>query len=665
VDAIGGLGELADTVGVSTDALQAFQFAATQVGLSSGDLERGLTILTRRIAEAAIDGGNAEEAFRKVGVAFLDASGNARATEAVLADVADRIAAVESPAERARIATEIFGDRFGQKLIPFLAQGRQKLEELIAEALRYGLIVDSELIAKSDQASDKIAVLGDAFGRLARRLAAQVAPILTSVANTIERVIFGAPISEQISRLEQQRASILAQLEPARQEGGYNIEDPLTGQVTRMLPSALEAQLQEIDQRLQALRQQSQQYQERASEILEGRTRTGANEAELRRQRTAEAIARLRETFDARLRIEREFQEQLELIQRGIRDRSIDEAGAAELTAQATRRREEALKKLALSSRTAADAEERRIDALRRQLELASLVDERERFVAERVAGLTGVQRAEAERLANTLFDLQQARREESQALSEVARLYDETRTPIERYIEALERLGELRPLLEVRFGVEGASEIISRRAEALVDILNKAENQAGKTNDVARQLGFTFESAFEDAILRGRKLSEVLQGIATDIARIFIRRTITEPIANWFGGLFGGIFGSAKGNVFEQGDLVPFARGGIVDRPTIFPFARGIGLMGEAGPEAIMPLARDSQGRLGVRASGVSPVINQTINVNVSGGGVSDVVEQQRLAREIGRLTRAGVIAAIQEQQRAGGLLKPSPQMV
>jgi phage-related minor tail protein len=86
---------------------------------------------------------------------------------------------------------------------------------------------------------------------------------------------------------------------------------------------------------------------------------------------------------------------------------------------------------------------------------------------------------------------------------------------------------------------------------------------------------------------------------------------------------------------------------------------------MGEAGPEAIMPLARDSQGRLGVRASGVSPVINQTINVNVSGGGVSDMVEQQRLAREIGRLTRAGVIAAIQEQQRAGGLLRPSPQMV
>jgi phage-related minor tail protein len=55
---------------------------------------------------------------------------------------------------------------------------------------------------------------------------------------------------------------------------------------------------------------------------------------------------------------------------------------------------------------------------------------------------------------------------------------------------------------------------------------------------------------------------------------------------------------GFAEGGVFT-----PFARGGIVNRPTVFPFAGGIGLMGEAGPEAIMPLARHSDGSLGVRA--------------------------------------------------------------
>ncbi|WP_439580528.1 phage tail tape measure protein, partial [Elioraea sp.] len=115
VDAVDGLGELADQLGVWTDALQAFRFAAIETGVRNEELERGLATLTRRIAEAATGERAAEEAFRRLGVAFTDAAGNARTTEGVLADIADRIAAVESPAERARIATEVFGDRLGQR----------------------------------------------------------------------------------------------------------------------------------------------------------------------------------------------------------------------------------------------------------------------------------------------------------------------------------------------------------------------------------------------------------------------------------------------------------------------------------------------------------------------------------------------------------------------
>lgn len=56
-----------------------------------------------------------------------------------------------------------------------------------------------------------------------------------------------------------------------------------------------------------------------------------------------------------------------------------------------------------------------------------------------------------------------------------------------------------------------------------------------------------------------------------------------------------------ANGAAFQSGNVVPFARGGIVSRPTMFPMARGAGLMGEAGPEAVMPLQRGPNGRLGV----------------------------------------------------------------
>ena len=75
--------------------------------------------------------------------------------------------------------------------------------------------------------------------------------------------------------------------------------------------------------------------------------------------------------------------------------------------------------------------------------------------------------------------------------------------------------------------------------------------------------------------------------------------------LIGWLGGLLGTAAASAKGNAFGAYGMERFAAGGVITRPTVFPFARGIGLMGEAGPEAVMPLRRMSNGRLGVEASG------------------------------------------------------------
>lgn len=550
VDAVGGLGELADQLGVSTDALQAFRFAAVEVGLRNEELARGLAALTRRIGDAATGGREAESAFRRIGVSFLDAAGNARATEGVLADIADRIAAVENPAERARIATEIFGDRLGQRLIPFLAQGREWLERMTAEALRFSQIADAELITRADQASDRIAKLSSAFSTLATNLLASVAPALSAVADQIGRVAFGVPVSEQIGRLEARRADLLR----AREAGGgvvfsqdatrRALEERGLASPLRVTVADVDRELAEIDRQLEALRQRNAQFEQRAREIVEGRTRTGANEAELRRQRAAEDIAALRETLDQRVRIEREYQERLDRIRRAVEAGAVEPAERQRLETEALRARDEALKRVEQRTRTTVSAEEKRLDTLRRQVELAGVAEERERFVAERIAGLTGTQRAEAERLAGALFDLQQARKAEAEALQQAGRLYDETRTPLERYVAALERLAELRPVLERRFGATGADEIIGRRAQTLLDELKKAEQKTAEVDDVARQLGLTFESAFEGAIVRGRSFGDVLKGIEQDLLRLGTRKLVTEPLLALFNSALGGITG-------------------------------------------------------------------------------------------------------------------------
>lgn len=127
---------------------------------------------------------------------------------------------------------------------------------------------------------------------------------------------------------------------------------------------------------------------------------------------------------------------------------------------------------------------------------------------------------------------------------------------------------------------------------------------------------------AFDGIVFDGLKLSDALGAVAKAMADTAYSASIT-PVTNHLGGLLAdgvnnfvaGMMPFENGAPFSQGRVMPFANGGIVSGPVSFPMRGGTGLMGEAGPEAIMPLTRGSDGRLGVRAEASAPV-NVTINV-------------------------------------------------
>lgn len=116
--------------------------------------------------------------------------------------------------------------------------------------------------------------------------------------------------------------------------------------------------------------------------------------------------------------------------------------------------------------------------------------------------------------------------------------------------------------------------------------------------------------------------------------------------------------FKMAKGGVFAANGIVPYAMGGIVNRPTLFPFANGgsigTGLMGEAGPEAIIPLQRGANGKLGVAGGGGTT--NIVVNVDASGG--TSVSGDEAQAKQLGRVVSAAVQAELAKQKRPGGML-------
>ncbi|MEP2530658.1 phage tail tape measure protein [Shimia sp.] len=127
---------------------------------------------------------------------------------------------------------------------------------------------------------------------------------------------------------------------------------------------------------------------------------------------------------------------------------------------------------------------------------------------------------------------------------------------------------------------------------------------------------------AFDGVIFDGMKLSDALETVASSMIDATYRAAMNPvtdqiggAIASGIGGLVEGILPFANGASFSQGRVTPFANGGIVSSPVSFPMRGGMGLMGEAGPEAIMPLARGADGKLGVRsASGGS--VNVVMNI-------------------------------------------------
>lgn len=125
---------------------------------------------------------------------------------------------------------------------------------------------------------------------------------------------------------------------------------------------------------------------------------------------------------------------------------------------------------------------------------------------------------------------------------------------------------------------------------------------------------------------------------------------TAVSPVTDHFGGILGQGLGTimnaflpfANGSAFTQGRVTPFANGGIVSSPTHFPMRGGAGLIGEAGPEAIMPLARGANGKLGVRAEGGGRPVSVIMNISIP--DVDGFKRSQgQIAAQVGRVLTHG----------------------
>lgn len=212
---------------------------------------------------------------------------------------------------------------------------------------------------------------------------------------------------------------------------------------------------------------------------------------------------------------------------------------------------------------------------------------------------------------------MSEAQRQNNRLMEEAKRVFDSTRTSAEKYKIELKKLDDL-----LSKGL-----ITQDTYNRAVDDLKDKFSSVG---DAAKEMGDQVGQALQDIIIGGENANEVLSKLLSSFASSLFQSGWDNLMSAFSGGdLFSGLF-SAKGNVFEGGDVTAFAKGGIVGSPTFFGMKSGLGLMGEAGPEAIMPLRRGADGKLGVAAGRDGGGAAVTVQVTVDARGAVDGVAQQ-----------------------------------
>ena len=604
-------------VNESVDAFQRFAIAAREIGATSDQVVRLVGGLQR---VAIVSGASTQEiSSATLQLAQALASGVLQGDE--LRSILEAM-----PLLAEGLAREL-GVSIGQ-LRQMGSEGRLTAERVFPALLRATERVGAELDKAPlslGRAFGQLSVATDNFlGQLDRAigLSNTLARALSGAARAMDGVRRGAGLfteAERLTDLRRQSEALAAQIGRLESEGDGraslrnparrgSIRPGLVGTAERQAGVDSTERLEELRRNYFAILAEVETAEREALQrSLQEQETAGQQAADGRRRRAAADLLDLRRDLDDRFKITQDYEARVRRLQEAEAAGALDAAERARLEALAVQERDEALRRL------------------------------EPRAAAARRAAADG---ARATR---------DAEREVNEILRERERLIQDNENAYEKYVRRLERLSDL-VIRSERVGRPVPDDTIQREAARALEELEQAERRveegAARTSDVVRELGLTFSSAFEDAIVKGEKFSSVLEGLLQDITRILTRKVITEPLGNAVSAGLSGIsfdslftdVGSWLGGLFR-------AEGG--------PVAAGQPyIVGERGPEWFVPRQAGTVLPNGVAPGGAGPTIHTSITIDARGADAGVEARLRLLAGQIARQASAMTLDAI----RRGG---------
>ena len=621
IDAADSLSKLSQRTGETVENLSKLQYAGSLADVSNEQLADGFKKLANNMAEAQTGTGNAADALKAMKVEFESSPGVLRPVGEVFADISDKIASYEDGAQKTALVMAVLG-RAGADFIPLMNGGRAAWKDAGDEAERFNLVISGATGQSAEKFNDQMTRIKAVLSSFAIQTATEMLPLLNVFADAMLNVAKESDSARQIfpSLTEILRAFILI--------GGNvayvfkSVGNEIGGMAAQIVALSRldfkgfsnigEAMREDAD----ANRKSFDAWQKGISDAGKTTFDDYSNEGHGRSQAAAGKIAapafnvpkvphtsggRTAKAVDDGQRLVEQLRDQV----RATQDLSNVE-------------------KLELSI---ADGKYKTASA--GNLELARGYAE----ILDAIGANKDAAAAEAE-----------SWRERLAVLAEGQRVFDATRTPLEALDTELLRLTGLLDAGAISMDTFGRA--ASQAGEGFITIMEKVHETDDVLNEFAKSGARNIQSTFADFLFDPFKdgLGGMAQAFGSTIKRMIAEAVSADLMKRIFGDLskgglgtgwlsaIGKFFTNADGGVYNSASLSQYS-GQVVSQPTFF--ANGGNVMGEAGPEGIFPLKRDSSGKLGVIALG-SGGGGHTFNFTLN--GITNEADGRRAAGQISR---------------------------
>lgn len=648
------LSKLSQQTMVSTKTLSEWQYGAKLADVNTEELSGSLVKLNK-VMDAAFSGDvKANQVFDRMGVSAVDSSGKLKSTETVMYELADSFKGMEDNASKAALASELFGKAAGPKMLPFLNEGSEGIKKLNAEALKFGLVITEETGKKAEEFNDNLTRMGQVAGGMGTQITASLLPTLSHLGEMFTKVGNDGQMMDSIAQGIAVTLKSLVSVGVVL-AGVFRVAGTAIGATAAALVMAATGDFKGAWETIKAgVSDVGDKISSTAGTVVEvwddAASKVEAKSEENGKKLAAPAEKAAKKTKDAQIAIRKTLAEYVMSLQE-----EAEKYGKAD----------DALKQYDFDKKASLVTDQKIVDNAQAMFDIWSKelkIKQDLELQAKEAADFRDQQSKDQAEWDKGQIDNEEKMKDAAQKTREE---YEKIAYPLKQYGDALDKLDEAYTAgtISEELYHQAQGKIIESATTAAKSLKDKADEQKGLMKDLisaAEGYGKKMGDAFVDWMVGAKTdFKSMVASMMTEMAKMLAYQALFKPLTQAIGGFFGMSFNN--GAVFSGGAPSAFANG-LISSPTTFGMAGGgTGMAGESGTEAIMPLRRDANGRLGVSGGGGGGNLNNTININISNVKASDSDAVSKAAQDgVDRAMRGLVVSELHNQLRIGNSLNP-----